>query len=456
MTSDAPDLTGKKNSKTGALQQAARLRLTAADIVHRVIDRGQLLDQALISGRRQQSDLTPPAAALIQEMVYGCIRWYYQLDAIADQLLQRPLKTKDRDIHILLLIGLYQLTQMHIEAHTAVNTTVAAAELLNKDWAKRLLNACLRRFQREQEQLMVVAEQRPLARYHHPDWLLERLQTDWPDDWPAIVAANQARPPMTLRVNINTVSCNHYLDLLTQAGLAAEPVAHTEAGLTLAKSVDVLQLPGFTAGQVSVQDGGAQLAAGLLDVVAGQRVLDACAAPGGKTTQLLEQTGGDIALTAVDVSQARLDLIRQNLARLSLQAELVCADAGNPGNDWGKRAYDRILLDASCTATGVIRRHPDIKHHRQAGDVAESAAKQRRLLTGVWPLLKSGGKLLYATCSILREENERVVLDFLAHQADARPGELPPGWGKACPVGRQILPGMDGMDGFYYALLEKH
>lgn len=392
--------------------------------------------------------------ALAQELSYGTLRCYPRLAALLERLLQKPLKQKDRDVMALLLIGCYQLLYLRVADHAAVNETAGAANQLRKRWAVGLINGVLRRLQREQEELLAELESVEEARYAMPGWLLRELRQRWPDDWRRRVAALNGRPPMTLRVNRRRIDREGYLARLAEAGIEATPHAVAPAGIDLERPLEVESLPGFDSGDVSVQDGAAQLAAGLLELAPGQSVLDACAAPGGKSCHLLESEPA-IDLTAMDIDGERLQRVAENLARLDLEAELVEGDAAAPAGDWAARGYDRILLDVPCSATGVIRRHPDIKLLRRESDIAELAARQRQILKAIWPLLKPGGLMLYATCSILPAENEHQMEWFLVQQADARERPIEAAWGEARPAGRQIPPGDGGMDGFYYALLEK-
>lgn len=427
-------------------------RALCARIVDEVVARRRYLDAAL----DERLPRAPAAArALIQEMAYGTLRWFHRLAAIAALLLERPLKEKDGDIHALLLIGLYQLKYMRLPAHAAVTETVAAAEALGKPWAKNLLNACLREYLRRAARLDEVIENDPTLQYSHPAWLIEEIRRVYPEHWERILAAGNERPPMVLRVNLLKNSRDEYLARLEAAGLAAAPHTAAESAVTIATPVAVAELPGFAQGCVSVQDAAAQLAAGLLDARPGERVLDACAAPGGKTAHLLERTPALAECVALDADPARTALIEQNLARLGLNARVVVGDAAGPATWWDGRPFARILADAPCSATGVIRRHPDIKLRRRPEDLPKLIETQRRILDGLWPLLSRGGKLLYATCSILPRENEQQIEAFLARHADAREAPLVPPVGLARAAGRQILPGMEGMDGFYYAGLRK-
>jgi len=401
------------------------------------------------------SDVAPRDVALVKAICFGTARWWLQLQWLANTLLARPLKPRDSDILALILTGLYQLGYMRVAAHAAIDETVEAARALHKPWAAGLINALLRRFQREQEELQQRLLQDPEARHAHPQWLLDRLRRAWPEQWEAIVHAANQQAPMALRVNLGRISRRDYFSQLREAGIAARPARWTGSGVLLDKPLEVSRLPGFSDGLVSVQDCGAQLAAGLLDVQAGDRVLDACAAPGGKTGHLLEQAPADVMLTAVDIEPRRLRRIGENLDRLGLQAQVVQGDAAQPAGEWASSRYQRILLDVPCSATGVIRRHPDIKLLRKVDDIASLSTLQEKMLDSIWPLLARGGHLLYATCSLLPEENELQLRRFLARQTDARELKIEADWGHAREIGRQTLPGEDAMDGFYYACLEK-
>jgi 16S rRNA (cytosine967-C5)-methyltransferase len=397
-------------------------------------------------------EVAPADAALIQELCFGVARWWPQLDALTQLLLQRPLKSKDGDIRALIALGLYQLEHMRVAPHAALAETVEAARVLGKPWARGLVNALLRRYQRERETLLQKVCAKQAARYCMPEWLLEQLQRAWPEAWEPMVLALQERPPMTLRVNRQRLARDAYRSRLQAQ--EAETVSGVDSALVLRQPVAVTALPGFAQGEVSVQDAGAQLAATLLQPQAGERILDACAAPGGKSCHLLE-LAPEARLTAIDIDTQRLRRVRDNLARLSLQAEVCQGDAAAPAGAWAERKYQRILLDVPCSATGVIRRHPDIKLLRKASDIAPLVDTQQKILHAIWPLLAPGGLLLYATCSLLPEENQLQMQRFLEAQPEARERVIQEDWGRACAVGRQTLPGEDTMDGFYYACLEK-
>ena len=393
--------------------------------------------------------------ALAQAMAYGVMRWYWRLDWLVSQLLQTPLKKKDSDIQASLLLGLYQILEMRIPDHAAVAETVKLANLLKKSWAKKLINGVLRNFLRQRETLLTRMQEDAVARTAHPAWLLRQLEHDWPQQWETITAANNTSPPMTVRVNSLQFDRADYQRRLGETGISASAAPYTEAGLTLAEPVAVERLPDFNQGTVSVQDGAAQLAAQLLDAQPGERVLDACAAPGGKTAHILERQPQLAELVALDLSPDRLQRVTENLQRLGHHATTIAGDASQPATWWDQRPFDRILLDAPCSASGVIRRHPDIKLLRRASDLAPLVKLQAEILAALWPLLKSGGTLLYATCSVLQQENSQQIQRFLATCSDARLVPINATWGRDQQAGRQILPGEEGMDGFFYACIHK-
>ncbi|MFJ4444469.1 16S rRNA (cytosine(967)-C(5))-methyltransferase RsmB [Pseudomonas sp. NPDC089422] len=392
---------------------------------------------------------------LTQDLAFGTARWQPRLDLLAAQLLQKPFKAADADVQALLLVGLYQLFYTRIPAHAAIGETVGCADKLKKPWAKGLLNAVLRRAQREGEELLAGMERDPVVRTAHPRWLQKSLKAFWPEQWEAICAANNAHPPMILRVNRRHHSRDAYLSLLAEAGVGASACQYSRDGIVLAEACDVRGLPGFAEGWVSVQDEAAQLSADLLELAPGQRVLDACCAPGGKTCHLLEAEPGLAHMTAIDLEAKRLTRVRENLDRLQLDAELIACDARDTASWWDGKPFQRILLDAPCSATGVIRRHPDIKLTRQAEDIPALAALQGELLDALWPTLEVGGMLLYATCSSLPTENTEVIDAFLARTPGARELDLATEAGLRQPHGRQLLAQEGGHDGFYYAKLIK-
>ena len=431
------------------------LRARAAKTICRVVDTGLTLDAALgqsLHGVERAAD-----RGFIKELCFGTLRWFDQLEFLLARYLDKPLKQKDADISILILVGLYQLHHLGTPPHAAVSETVNATVELDKAWAKPLVNAVLRRSQREYQQGKPEPERHPGAHYSHPTWLLDRIRSDWPEQWQTILEANNKHPPQHLRVNLLRRARDSYLEDLERTGIPAQPLDLTPCGVHVTKPVDVNALPGFGDGDgyVSVQDAGAQLAAGLLDLRPGHLVLDACAAPGGKTAHILEAQPQITGITALDADEKRLTLLRATLSRLALDATVIRADAATTETWWDGRPFDRILLDAPCSATGVIRRHPDIKRLKLPAQVPAMQASQAELLAALWPLLKPGGTLLYSTCSVLREENDRVIEAFLESHPSARPEMFRASWGIATEYGRQLLPGMDDTDGFYYAVLIK-
>lgn len=390
-----------------------------------------------------------------QDLAFGTARWQPRLSALAEKLLQKPFKAADADVEALLLVGLYQLLYTRVPAHAAIGETVGCADKLKKPWAKGLLNAVLRNAQRESETIFAELERDPVVRTAHPRWLQKSLKAFWPQQWEAICAANNAHPPMILRVNRRNHGRDAYLALLGEAGIAATPCVYSRDGLVLEAAADVRSLPGFAEGWISVQDEAAQLAADLLDLAPGQRVLDACCAPGGKTCHILEAEPALAGVVAVDLEAKRLVRVKENLERLGLDAELIAADGRDIDKWWDGKPFQRILLDAPCSATGVIRRHPDIKLTRQPDDIVALAQLQGELLDAMWKTLEVGGILLYATCSTLPTENTEVIAAFLERTPGARELDLATAAGIKQPHGRQLLAQQGGHDGFYYAKLIK-
>ncbi|MBH3442021.1 MULTISPECIES: 16S rRNA (cytosine(967)-C(5))-methyltransferase RsmB [Pseudomonas] len=390
-----------------------------------------------------------------QDLAFGTARWQPRLSALAEKLLQKPFKAADADVEALLLVGLYQLLYTRVPAHAAIGETVGCADKLKKPWAKGLLNAVLRTAQRESETIFAELERDPVVRTAHPRWLQKSLKAFWPEQWEAICAANNAHPPMILRVNRRHHSRDAYLPLLGAAGIAATPCVYSRDGIVLEAAADVRSLPGFAEGWISVQDEAAQLAADLLDLAPGQRVLDACCAPGGKTCHILEAEPALAGVVAVDLEAKRLVRVKENLERLGLDAELIAADGRDIDKWWDGKPFQRILLDAPCSATGVIRRHPDIKLTRQPDDIVALAQLQGELLDAMWKTLEVGGILLYATCSTLPTENTEVIAAFLERTPGARELDLATAAGIKQPHGRQLLAQQGGHDGFYYAKLIK-
>ena len=424
-------------------------RAVAARIIAQVMVDGRSLSRAL--------EAIPPAAmddrALIQEMCYGTLREYHRLTLMVAKLLKKSLKEKDGDVQALLLLGLYQLMSMRVPDHAAVSETVAATAVLKKPWARAMVNGVLRNFQRQADSLLALAQDSDEGHWSHPQWLIDALRQAWPTQWQALLEANNQRPPMTLRVNTSMSSAEDYLTELCKVGIDAQCSPVTPSAILLTQAQDVTLLPGFAEGRVSVQDEAAQQAAYLMLLETGQRVLDVCAAPGGKTGHMLELA--DVEMVAVDVEADRLQRVKENLQRLGKSAQCIAGDASQPDAWWDGKPFDRILLDAPCSATGVIRRHPDIKLLRQPTDINNLVVLQAQILDAIWPLLEPGGMLLYATCSVLPQENAEQVAAFLARQPEAQHKVFDVAWGQAVKFGRQVLTGTAGMDGFYYACLEK-
>ncbi|HGO5294131.1 TPA: 16S rRNA (cytosine(967)-C(5))-methyltransferase RsmB [Photobacterium damselae] len=422
------------------------VRAAAAQVIYQVVDQGQSLSTALPAAQQQIKERDQ---ALLQEICYGVLRWLPRLESITQKLMDKPLKGKQRVFHHLILVGLYQLGYMRIPAHAAVAETVNATKNLKKPQLRGLVNAILRNYQRQQQELDAQAVSHDAGKYGHPSWLLKLLKQAYPNDIDAICAANNTKAPMWLRVNRQHHNRDEYRKLLDAEGIATE--LHPQAGdaLRLLSPCDVYKLPGFEQGWVSVQDAAAQLAIEYLQPQAGELILDCCAAPGGKTAHILEHVPS-AQVVAIDCDEHRLARVHDNLQRLNLQAKVLCADARYPDKWWDGDKFDRILLDAPCSATGVIRRHPDIKWLRRGEDIAALAQLQAEIFDAMWLQLKSGGTLVYATCSITPQENRDQVSAFLARTADATLVGS-----EATNPGRQILPGEENMDGFYYAVLQK-
>ena len=421
-------------------------RLQALNILTQVLQN----QTPLLHSMQAVPDLSP----LSKELCFGVCRHYERLQALADcWVTKRP---KQIDVWLCLLMGLYQLHYLRIPDYAVVKETVGLLTPIKKPWAKGLVNAVLRHYCREQEAALLSLADNTAFLYGHPVWLIKRIQHDWPADWEMILKGNDIHPPMTLRVNARRLTAPDYLLRLQDAGMdgCVLPYASNN-GITLTTPCDVHDLPGFFEGDVSVQDEAAQLAATLLDLKPGLRVLDACCAPGGKTGHILERQSDLSACVALDIERTRLVRVQDNLNRLNVNATLVQGDALHPESWWDGKPFDRILLDAPCSATGVIRRHPDIKLLRTEADIATVVQVQHDMLRALWPLLAPGGVMVYATCSIMPEENEQQVARFIAEEPDSQfiTGEQP--WGRATGHGWQILPGEHNMDGFFYSIIRK-
>ena len=437
---------------------AASARSLAAHAVARILREGVTLDAAL---KDALAAANPKLAPTVRSLGYGAVRGYYRHEAILGRLLSTPVRSLDFLVRALLSVALYELEDEKTPQYAVVDAAVETAKVTDAARAGGLINAVLRRYLRERKSLDADIARNPAARHAAPVWLADRLRADWPVRWTQLLAAGDAQAPMWLRVNGRLTTTDAYLGKLKDAGIGARPEGRVPLSVVLDAPCDVHDLPGFAQGLVSVQDLGAQCVAFPLALAAGQRVLDACAAPGGKTALIAEHEPGLAKLVAVDIDPKRLDRVRENLERGNLSALLVNGDAGMPAPWWDGVAFDRILLDAPCSALGVIRRHPDIRLRKSPSDIDKLPDLQGRLLTAAWNLLARGGRLVYATCTLTRSENHDVIAAFLSRTPDAIgvPAETWEGWpglGEADAHGRQILPGEAGADGFYYAALTKH
>lgn len=420
-------------------------RLQALRILLQVIQ-----DKKPLTHLLQSDEAVSPFTKLL---CFGVCRQYYRLQKIADKLVDKRPQTLD--VWLILLLGLYQLQYLDKPEYATVQETVALMDKIKKSWAKGLVNAVLRRFCRERVAILASLENNPEFVYGHPEWLIRRFQSDWPLDWQSLALANDQHPPMSLRVNQQRTTRAEYLQRLSAAGIAARAHDFSSVGLSLAQACDVSELPDFSSGFVSVQDEAAQLAPSLLALAPGLRVLDACCAPGGKTCHILEAEPALGECVALDIDPYRLQRVRENLARLNLSALVVEGDALLPDTWWDGQLFDRILLDAPCSATGVIRRHPDIKLLRTEEEIAAICKLQASLLHSLWPLLKQGGLMVYATCSVMNQENEQQIANFLAQQKDAHFVSAPQNFGHATGHGWQLIPGQSDTDGFFYSVLQK-
>jgi len=430
----------------------AAVRAEAARALARVVFDGVSLRRVLADANPRIAD--PRDRALLAASLFEASRWWLRHDAAFASLMDKPLPPKARDARALLVVAAVQIDVLGLADYAVVAPSVEAMRLLGLAQYAGLANALLRRYARERAAIGARLDQDAVTRSAHPRWLIDALARDWPERLTAILDANNSEAALTLRVNRRRSTRDALLERLHADGVAAVAHAGLADAIVLAESSDVTRLPGYAEGAFSVQDGAAQRVADLLDAADGQRVLDACAAPGGKSAHLLERA--DLDLVALDSDPARLPRVRENLGRLGLAATIVAGDAMTPAAWWDGRVFQRILIDAPCSASGIVRRQPDIKLHRRAGDIAPLARSQRAIVEALWPLLAPAGRLLYATCSVLRAENEAVLAGFLADHDDARALPLPGHCGHAAGVGRQNLPGEGGMDGFYYALLEKN
>jgi 16S rRNA (cytosine967-C5)-methyltransferase len=427
-------------------------RVAVAEVIAQVL-RGKSLSALL---PEYAPKVVEKDVGLFKELCFGTLRWYPAIELLLKELMQKPIREKEFEIQALLASGLYQLIHTRIADHAAINETVAAVAKLNRPWAKGLVNAVLRNYLRQREELDKKLSKNPIYTRSHPQWLLDRLFNGWGSKIALeIIAANNQRAPMVLRVNQQKISRDDYLEQLKAAEIQAHATEYSSQGVILSAPIDVTALPNFGRGFASVQDEAAQLAASLLELEKGQSVLDACCAPGGKTCHILEAQPDLSRVVAIELESRRIQRVEENLTRLGLQAELMVADANALEHWWDKKAFDRILLDAPCSATGVIRRHPDIKLLRKPTDIVKLAELQLQLLRSLWQTLKDGGILLYATCSVLPDENDQVIAKFLAETPDATVDKIDDSWGIKSDYGRQLFPTINGNDGFYYSRLGK-
>jgi 16S rRNA (cytosine967-C5)-methyltransferase len=429
---------------------SSNVRVLAARSCFDVVDQGMSLSEVLPKAQAQL--VNPLDKALLQEICFGVMRQLPQLEAVCSQLMTKPLVKQLRPLQFLLYVGIYQLKFMRIPDHAAISETVDAARELKGQSLTKLINAILRSVQRQPE-LFQFDTAADAVKYNHPGWLINRLRQAYPAQWQHILSANQQKAPLWLRVNVQRINPTDYAAALTRAGIEySRPIADLPQAIKLAQAQDVTTLPGYAQGWFSVQDAAAQYAATLLQVNNSQQILDACCAPGGKSGHILE-LAPEANLTALDKEAKRLTRVEENLARLGLSAKVIAADAAQPDSWWQGQLFDRILLDVPCSATGVIRRHPDIRWLRKNADIAPLCQLQQQIMQQCWRLLAPGGVLLYATCSVLPDENSAQISHFLQHNADARLDSLPQQ--NAGTVGWQLLPGEQDMDGFYYARLIK-
>lgn len=427
-------------------------RRAALNALLNVTQQGQSLSQALPSALQLISDRRD--RAFTQNLVFGCLRWYDRLVAVRSLLLAKPLKAKDEDINSLILLALYQLLYLETPDHAAVSETVNLSQKLKKPWARGLLNGVLRTFLRDREAILAKLPTNINVQSSHPDWLVKILKQAYPDQYEQILQYNNRTAPLTLRVNQRVQTRDAFLSLLNELNLSAQAHPLSPVGITLNSAVDISQLPSFEQGGFSVQDIAAQQAALILKPQPGMRLLDACAAPGGKTGHLLEYCDNQAWLLALEKQADRMPRLEENLARLQLDVHTQVADAGDLKAWWDGEPFDQILLDAPCSATGIIRRHPDIKHHRRPEDITALVEIQANLMDQLWQTLKPGGQMLYATCSVLPQENAQQIDAFLKRHTNAQLQPITGEWGQG-QTGKQILPGEQDMDGFYYALLRK-
>ncbi|MDO6469201.1 16S rRNA (cytosine(967)-C(5))-methyltransferase RsmB [Neptunomonas phycophila] len=431
------------------------IRALAANAIYPLLMHTGSLNQSLVNALDSCPEKDRP---LLQQLCYGTARNFPRLLCIADSLMDRPLRERDNDVLAVLLVGLYQLMDMRIPVHAAISETVDAVHQLDRGSLSGLVNAVLRRFDREKEDILDALYDDITYHYNHPEWFIQKLKANWPEFWQTILEENNHQAPLTLRINRQHVSRETYHHMLQEAGHGSELTRWSEDGIVLDEPCDVHILPHFSDGWVSVQDEAAQIAAQLVNPSPGERILDACAAPGGKLCHLLEQASvyesNDITIDALEIDRRRAKRITENLDRLSQTCNLMVGDASET-DWWNQDPYDKMLVDAPCSATGVIRRNPDIKILRTGEAIHQLSAIQMAILKNLWPMLKKGGTLVYATCSIFSQENDKLIKRFIAETEDAEHQPISAEWGIERPYGRQLFPQRNGHDGFYYAVIKK-
>ena len=431
------------------MSQAKNPRTIAALAIFHVVFRGRQLNRVLEHALGQANSEN---RGIITEVTYGVVRWFWLLEHELNQLLARPVRRKDQDVLCLLCVGLYQLKFLRIPRYACVSETVDATADLGKPWARGLVNAVLRKYLSSEGQFKSNGLTDD-CRFSHPQWIIDLIKQEWPEYWEEILRANNCRPKMTLRLNVNKTGVSEYLDILKQNHVLASVDQTSPVALRLEKRIGVEKLPGFSSGVVSVQSSASQLAALSMELAPGQRVLDACSAPGGKLVHMLEIEPELEEIVAIDIDQARTAEIVDNLNRVQNDVQVITADAARPDEWWDGNPFDRILVDAPCSAFGVVSKHPDIKHHRKPEDLDRVVELQRHLLEGLLPLLNRNGKLLYTTCSILARENDGQIEAILRNHPNISIDQLPPSLGHQTRFGRQRLQDNAGGDGFYYARL---
>ena len=441
-------------SKTNASSARVSVARVASLKALRQVFNGQSLSAVQVHTTDKLEDVRD--RGLANEIVNGVLRWRWQLEFYISSLLKKPLKPKDIEVQLILLMALYELDECRTPDYAVINESVELVRKSGKKWAAGLVNAVLRSFTREKEKLTASIND-GVVKYSHPAWILEKVKADWPQDWQQILDSNNQRPPFCLRVNQLQHSVTQYRQLLTKEGLESSAISLAGHALKLEHGVDVRLLPGFADGAISVQDAGAQLVAELLDVSETDRVLDLCAAPGGKTCHILERYPFVDGLLAVELDELRMKRVSENLQRLKLEsrAELIVADARDIEQWWNGEKFNRILIDAPCSASGVIRRHPDIKTLRRESDIEPLVKLQSEILNAAWQMLATGGELLYVTCSIFKDENQNQIRRFLSDNDDVVELKIDADWGQSCDYGRQLFPGEQDADGFYYCRLKK-